>query len=37
PRFEVVEAVAVRADCPASTALYVRLGGTRPVGCARPL
>ncbi|NEB12478.1 hypothetical protein G3I32_27195, partial [Streptomyces coelicoflavus] len=37
PRFEVVGAVAVRADCPASTALYVRLGGTRPVGCARPL
>ncbi|KAF2779976.1 hypothetical protein [Streptomyces sp. OM5714] len=37
PRFKVVEAVAVRADCPASTALYVRLGGTRPVGCARPL
>ncbi|MFD4347646.1 hypothetical protein ACFWQ6_22765 [Streptomyces coelicoflavus] len=36
-RFKVVEAVAVRADCPASTALYVRLGGTRPVGCARPL
>ncbi|MGW2128514.1 hypothetical protein [Streptomyces coelicoflavus] len=35
--FEVVEAVAVRSDCPASTALYVRLGGTRPVGCARPL
>ncbi|MEU5140917.1 hypothetical protein [Streptomyces sp. NPDC021139] len=36
PRFEVVEAVADRADCPASTALYVRLGGERPVGCARP-
>ncbi|GAA3964535.1 hypothetical protein GCM10022384_15560 [Streptomyces marokkonensis] len=37
PQFEVVEAVAARADCPASTALYVRLGGERPVGCARPL
>ncbi|MEU1869519.1 hypothetical protein [Streptomyces sp. NPDC019793] len=36
PRFEVVEAVADRADCPASTGLYVRLGGERPVGCARP-
>ncbi|WP_328560591.1 hypothetical protein [Streptomyces coelicoflavus] len=36
PRFEVVEAVAVRSDCPASTGLYVRLGGARPVGCARP-
>ncbi|WP_031040717.1 hypothetical protein [Streptomyces sp. NRRL F-5650] len=34
--FQVVEAVAVRADCPASTVLYVRLGGDRPVGCARP-
>ncbi|AIV36338.1 MULTISPECIES: hypothetical protein [unclassified Streptomyces] len=37
PRFKVVEAVAVRADCPASTGLYVRLGGAHPVGCARPL
>ncbi|MEU8732051.1 hypothetical protein AB0C68_22055 [Streptomyces tendae] len=37
PRFKVVEAVADRADCPASTGLYVRLGGERPVGCARPL
>jgi hypothetical protein len=37
PQFEVVEAVAVREDCPASTGLYVRLGGERPVGCARPL
>ncbi|MFI1754369.1 hypothetical protein [Streptomyces sp. NPDC020571] len=37
PRFEVVEAVADHADCPASTGLYVRLGGARPVGCARPL
>ncbi|MEU4979164.1 hypothetical protein [Streptomyces sp. NPDC021969] len=37
PQFKVVEAVATRADCPASTGLYVRLGGERPVGCARPL
>ncbi|CAL9295897.1 hypothetical protein SUDANB91_02516 [Streptomyces sp. SudanB91_2054] len=37
PQFEVVEAVTTRADCPASTGLYVRLGGERPVGCARPL
>ncbi|MFB6552938.1 hypothetical protein [Streptomyces sp. NPDC056405] len=37
PQFKVVEAVAVRTDCPASTGLYVRLGGERPVGCARPL
>ncbi|MFF0645778.1 hypothetical protein ACFYVV_19480 [Streptomyces tendae] len=38
PRFKVVEAVADRADCPAPTGLYVRLGGgERPVGCARPL
>ncbi|CAM5622647.1 Lipoprotein OS=Streptomyces tendae OX=1932 GN=GUR47_08655 PE=4 SV=1 [Streptomyces tendae] len=36
-RFKVVDAVADRADCPASTGLYVRLGGARPVGCARPL
>ncbi|MGW2297110.1 hypothetical protein [Streptomyces violaceorubidus] len=37
PRFKVVDAVADRADCPASTGLYVHLGGERPVGCARPL
>ncbi|MGC9376282.1 hypothetical protein [Streptomyces sp. MH13] len=37
PQFKVVEAVAARGDCPASTGLYVRLGGERPVGCARPL
>jgi hypothetical protein len=37
PEYKVTEAVAGRADCPASTALYVRLGGDRPVGCARPL
>ncbi|WP_052310277.1 hypothetical protein [Streptomyces viridochromogenes] len=37
PEYEVTRAVDRRADCPASTALYVRLGGDRPVGCARPL
>ncbi|MFI6376598.1 hypothetical protein [Streptomyces sp. NPDC050546] len=37
PEYRVTRAVTGRADCPASTALYVRLGGTRPVGCARPL
>jgi hypothetical protein len=37
PQYRVVEAVDARAKCPASTALYVRLGGDRPVGCARPV
>ncbi|MFC9130113.1 hypothetical protein ACFT4A_25085 [Streptomyces sp. NPDC057099] len=37
PEYRVTRAVAGRADCPGSTALYVRLGGDRPVGCARPL
>lgn len=37
PDYKVTRTVAERADCPASTALYVRLGGDRPVGCARPL
>ncbi|MFI7013469.1 hypothetical protein [Streptomyces sp. NPDC050164] len=37
PEYKVTEAVTRRADCPASTALYVRLGGDRSVGCARPL
>ena len=37
PQFKVVRAVAERAECPGPTALYVRLGGKRPVGCARPL
>ncbi|WP_217143960.1 hypothetical protein [Streptomyces sp. AC627_RSS907] len=37
PQFKVVEAVTDRADCPAATGLYVRIGGERPVGCARPL
>ncbi|MER7574417.1 hypothetical protein [Streptomyces sp. NPDC126514] len=37
PGYKVVEAVGNRAACPPSTALYVQLGGTRPVGCARSL
>ncbi|MFI1420232.1 hypothetical protein ACH4VX_20050 [Streptomyces sp. NPDC020731] len=37
PEFEVTKAVDDRSGCPASTALYVRLGGTSPVGCARPV
>lgn len=37
PQFKVVKAVAERSLCPLSTALYVQLGGARPVGCARPL
>ncbi|MCK1822150.1 hypothetical protein MTQ10_21700, partial [Streptomyces sp. XM83C] len=34
PQYKVVRAVDTRAKCPASTALYVQLGGDRPVGCA---
>ncbi|MEU1080904.1 hypothetical protein ABZ368_11765 [Streptomyces sp. NPDC005908] len=37
PEFKVTKAVDARADCPASTALYVRLRGTAPVGCAVPV
>ncbi len=37
PQYKVVNAVLRRASCPASTALYVQLGGGRPVGCARPV
>ncbi|MBO4257986.1 hypothetical protein [Streptomyces griseorubiginosus] len=35
PQYKVVRAVARRASCPASTALYVHLDGEEPVGCAR--
>ncbi|MEV5954393.1 hypothetical protein AB0M11_11565 [Streptomyces sp. NPDC051987] len=35
PVYRVVRAVASRDACPASTALYVQLGGAQPVGCAR--
>ncbi|MFH8288650.1 hypothetical protein [Streptomyces sp. NPDC018059] len=34
PEYRVTAAVRSRAACGASTALYVTLGGTRPVGCA---
>ncbi len=37
PEYRVTEAVGKRVDCPVSTALYVRLGGERPVGCAKPV
>lgn len=37
PQYKVAKAVSKRAECPVSTALYVQLGGDRPVGCARPL
>jgi len=37
PEYQVTEAVEKRSGCPASTQLYVELGGPRPVGCARPL
>jgi hypothetical protein len=37
PRYKVVKAVDRRTKCPLSTALYVQLGGARPVGCARPV
>ncbi|MER6065589.1 hypothetical protein ABT167_31395 [Streptomyces sp. NPDC001792] len=37
PEYRITQAVPDRTDCPASTALYVQLGGTRPVGCARRL
>ncbi|WP_189876232.1 hypothetical protein [Streptomyces bluensis] len=37
PEYEVTSAVGERGDCPASTALYVQLGGDDPVGCARPV
>lgn len=37
PQYEVTKAVDKRAKCPLSTALYVQLGGEKPVGCARPV
>ncbi|MFI9171400.1 hypothetical protein [Streptomyces lincolnensis] len=37
PEYKVTEAVTRRDRCPLSTALYVQLGGERPVGCARPV
>ncbi|MEU6510813.1 MULTISPECIES: hypothetical protein [unclassified Streptomyces] len=35
PQYRITRAAATRAECPASTALYVQLGGSNPVGCAR--
>ncbi|WP_328496195.1 hypothetical protein OHS59_28475 [Streptomyces sp. NBC_00414] len=37
PEYKVTAAVEKRSGCPASTELYVELGGPMPVGCARPL
>ncbi|MEU9704811.1 hypothetical protein [Streptomyces sp. NPDC047981] len=37
PAFRVVSAVTSREHCPSTTALFVALGGERPVGCARRL
>ncbi|MFJ8631593.1 hypothetical protein [Streptomyces sp. NPDC093568] len=37
PEYRVTKSVTRRTDCPLSTALYVQLGGDRPVGCARPV
>ncbi|ULR50800.1 hypothetical protein [Streptomyces deccanensis] len=37
PEYEVTTAVDSEAQCPAGTDLYVRLGGSRPVGCAVPV
>ncbi|MBZ3900903.1 MULTISPECIES: hypothetical protein [Streptomyces] len=38
PEYEVTTAVATKERCPATTELYVRLGGgSRPVGCAVPV
>ncbi|MBP2050361.1 hypothetical protein J2Z21_003300 [Streptomyces griseochromogenes] len=37
PQYKVMKAAADRTECPASTTLYVQLGGRDPVGCARRL
>lgn len=37
PEYEVTTAVDTKPQCPATTDLYVRLGGDRPVGCAVPV
>lgn len=37
PEYRVTSAVEDRSKCPPSTELYVQLGGTEPVGCARPV
>ncbi|MFI5687193.1 hypothetical protein [Streptomyces sp. NPDC051636] len=35
PQYKITKVVPTRTACPASTALYVQLGGRYPVGCAR--
>jgi len=37
PEYKVTSAVTDRSKCPASTELYVQIGGAEPVGCARPV
>ncbi|MGW0823651.1 hypothetical protein [Streptomyces sp. NPDC002845] len=37
PEYQVTSAVGKRSECPSTTELYVQLGGSRPVGCARPV
>ncbi|MBB5117630.1 hypothetical protein [Streptomyces eurocidicus] len=37
PEYRVTREVGARADCPASTDLYVHVGGGTPIGCARRL
>jgi hypothetical protein len=37
PQYKVTKSATKRTDCPLSTALYVQLGGEKPVGCARPV
>ncbi|WP_189861793.1 hypothetical protein [Streptomyces poonensis] len=37
PEYRVTQAVKKRSGCPDATVLYVGLGGSEPVGCARPV
>ncbi|ARZ70014.1 hypothetical protein SMD11_4412 [Streptomyces albireticuli] len=37
PEYRVTREVGARPDCPASTDLYVHVGGGTPIGCARRL
>lgn len=37
PQYQVTAAVEERSRCPASTDLYVQVGGSKPVGCAVPV
>ncbi|UGY91533.1 hypothetical protein [Streptomyces gobiensis] len=36
PEYRITKIVPKRSGCPADTALYVDVGGSAPVGCARP-